>query len=390
MLRLLARALAVLAIIAVAAGFIYRDRIAQLMAVNSLFAEDRIVENFSSMPSLFYSTELSRGDGPVSELPQGPELDLPEDYANWVEARSITSVVVLHDGEIVHEAYYKGTGPEDRRISWSVAKSYLATLVGTAVDAGEIASLDDPVTQYAPSLAGTAYDGNTVRSILQMSSGVVFDEDYLDFWSDINRMGRVLALGRSMDGFAEDLSETFIAPGEKWHYVSIDTHVLGMVLRGATGRSVVDLIQERLLGPLGLEQDGAYVTDGDGVAFVLGGLNFTTRDYARFGQMVLEGGEWQGERIVSEAWLTEATRASANTEPGSIRYGYQWWILGDEDISDPDHAFLGRGIYGQHLYIDPKRNVVIMQTAADRSFQAPGAFDETIAMLRQLAAATED
>ncbi|MEM6729497.1 MAG: serine hydrolase, partial [Pseudomonadota bacterium] len=344
MLKYLFRGIILLVLVLAGAAYAYQDRITRLLAVNSLFAPDRIVDNFSSMPELFFSTPLPRGDGPVSELPVGAPLPLPAGYDAWVEDRAVTAVVMLKDGEIVLEDYFQDTGADDLRISWSVAKSYLSTLIGTAVDRGEIGDLDAPVTDHAPSLRSTAYDGASIRDVLQMSSGVVFDEDYFDFWSDINRMGRVLAFGRSMDGFAESLEETYIAPGTEFQYVSIDTHVLGMVLRGATGESVVDLIQSRLIWPLGLEADGAYVTDGDGVAFVLGGLNFTTRDYARFGQMVLQGGAWEGERILSEAWLNEATRASANTAPGDLQYGYQWWIPSDADPEDPLHEFLGLGV----------------------------------------------
>ncbi|MEM8591439.1 MAG: serine hydrolase [Pseudomonadota bacterium] len=387
MLRLVGRLILIVIVIAVAAGFFYRDRISQLLAVNSLFEEANIVGNFSNMPGLFYSTELSRGNGPGSELPAGPALSLPEGYDAWVEERAITSIVVMHNGEMVHEAYYLGTGEADRRISWSVAKSYLSTLIGTAVDAGEIASLDDPVLKYAPSLAGTAYDGARVIDVLQMESGADFDERYKVFSSDINRMGRVLALGGSMDKFAQSITATARAPGEQFQYVSIDTHVLGMILRGATGQSVPDLLNARILEPLGLEADGAYITDGQGVAFVLGGLNFTTRDYARFGQMILNGGTWGGARLVSAEWLTAATRASAKTEPGRIRYGYQWWIPADADIDDPSHEYMGRGIYGQHLYINPRANVVIMQTAADIDFDADGAFGESIDMFRAISAA---
>ena len=368
-------------------GLIHQDRVTRLMAVNSLFAEDRIVANFSSMNDLFFHTPLPRGDAPISPLPEGTQMLLPTGYDAWLTDRAVTAVVVLKNGEIAHEGYFKGTSATDARISWSVAKSYLSTLFGIAVENGEIASLDELVTEYAPALAGTAYDGASIRNVLNMASGVVFDEDYFDFWSDINKMGRVLALGGSMDRFAAGLDETFAPAGETWQYTSIDTHVLGMVLRGATGRSVPELLREQIVEPMGLEADGSYLTDGNGVAFVLGGLNFTTRDYARFGQMVLQGGQWQGKQIVSEAWLTEATRASAPTRTGRERYGYQWWIAPDEDITDPAHAFYGRGVYGQYLYIDPKRDVVIAVNGADRRFRDDGVNDANIAMFRAMAEA---
>ncbi|MEO0676136.1 MAG: serine hydrolase [Pseudomonadota bacterium] len=388
MLKWIFRIVVALALIVVVAGVTFRDRIAQLLAVNSLFDEEVIVENFSRMPDLFYSTEIPAGATP-SPLPRGAEIALPGGYGAFVEERGLTSLLVMKDGEIVHEAYFQGTDADDLRISWSMAKSYLSTLIGTAVDAGEIPSLEAPVTDYVPSLAGTAYADARIIDVLQMQSGAEFDERYKVFSSDINRMGRVLALGGSMDGFAEGITGSRRAPGERFKYVSIDTHVLGMVLRAATGQSVVDLMTSRLTGPLGIEADGAYITDGDGVAFVLGGLNFTTRDYARFGQMILDGGIWQGERIVSEDWISAATRPSARTAPGQIRYGYQWWIPADADITDPEHAYMGRGIYGQHLYVDPKAGVVIVQTAGDRDFDADGVFQTYLAFFRALVAAAE-
>ncbi|MEM6275522.1 MAG: serine hydrolase [Pseudomonadota bacterium] len=387
MLKFVIRTLVLLLVVAVAAGYFYRDRIEQLMAVNSLFDGDKIDANFIRMPDLFYSTELSRGDGPLAEFEDGPLITPPNGYEDWVDDRAVQAIIVLQDGKIVLERYYRGTGPEDRRISWSVAKSYLSVLVGTAVDRGEITDLDAPVTDFAPSLAGSAYDGASIRDVLQMSSGVAFNEDYFDFWSDINRMGRTLALGRSMDRFAEGIDAVAGPPGEIFRYVSIDTHVLGMVLRGATGQSVPELITDRLIAPLGLEQDGAYITDGDGVAFVLGGLNFTARDYARFAQMVLNGGTWRGQRIVSEAWLAEATTASASTAVGDLQYGYQWWMPSDTDTSEPGHEFLALGVYGQHIYISPQDNAVVLSFGADRSFDAVGVLDGNIEMFRALAAA---
>ncbi|MEM1375612.1 MAG: serine hydrolase [Pseudomonadota bacterium] len=387
MLKFVIRTVVLIGVLAVALGVLYHDRIERLTAVNSLFDPGKIDANFVRMPDLFFSTELSRGAGPVSVLKAGTPIAVPAGYEAWVADRAVQAVIVLRDGEIVLERYYRGTGPEDRRISWSVAKSYLSTLIGTAVDRGEIPDLDAPVTAYAPSLAGSAYDGASIRDVLQMSSGVAFNEDYFDFWSDINRMGRTLALGRSMDRFAEGIDSIAGPPGEIFRYVSIDTHVLGMVLRGATGQSVPELIEERIIAKLGLEQDGAYLTDGDGVAFVLGGLNFTARDYARFAQMVVDKGTWRGERIVSEAWLAEAMAASASTAVGDLQYGYQWWIPSDTDTSQPGHEVLALGVYGQHIYISPQENAVVVSLGADRAFQDPGILDGNIEMFRALAAA---
>lgn len=353
-----------------------RDEIARLMAVNTLFREDRIVANFIGMDRLFHHRFLAPGE--ASTLPAGPPATMPPGFEDWRAARQVSGIVVLHRGRIVHEGYHLGTAPEDLRISWSVAKSVLSLLLGILHHEGAIPDLDAPVTDFVPALRGSAYSGASIRQVAQMASGVAFDEDYMDFWSDINRMGRVLALGGSMDGFAIGQSARRGAPGADWQYVSIDTHVLGMVIRAAAGRSVSELLEERILIPLGLERAPFYVTDGHGVEFVLGGLNMTTRDYARIGQMLVQGGEWQGRRIVPAAWIDESTRPSA---PGGALYGYQWWLPPDPVPGE----FYGRGVYGQFLWIDQNREVVIAVNSADRAFTRPGVIDQNIAMFRAIA-----
>lgn len=377
------RILGVLAIFAIGIGLWKREEIARLMAVNTLFESEHIVENFSNMDSAFLHMPVPRGDGPVMPLPLGDAMILPQGTQDWIENRAVTSLMVLHQGEVVHESYHLETAPDDRRISWSVAKSFLSALMGVMVDEGQIASLDDPVTQYAPELKGSAYDGATIRNVLQMTSGVRFDEDYLDYDSDINRMGRVLALGGTMDGFAAGLDARDTPPGERWQYVSIDTHVLGMIIRGATGRDIPSLLSEKIIAPLGLESAPYYITDGNGVAFVLGGLNLTTRDYARFGLMIEQNGQMGGQQVVPADWIAASTQPSAPTDPGQIGYGYQWWI---PEGSEPGQ-FMARGIYGQYIYIDQGRDVVIVTTAADRAFREPGVTDANITMFRRIAGA---
>ena len=366
-------------------AIVQRESLLRLHAVNTLFAEDRIVANFSHMDRLFHHTRMDVAADPASPVPRDADMDLPAGFADWLTARAVTSVVVLKNGALVHESYHLGTGPGDLRISWSVAKSFISALIGVLLDQGVIRDIDDPVTDYAPALKGSAYDGVSLRNVLQMSSGVTFDEDYLDFWSDINKMGRVLALGGSMDAFAAGQDRRFQAPGVGFRYVSIDTHVLGMVARGATGRSVADLMTDHILRPMAPEADAYYVTDSHGAAFVLGGLNLTTRDYARMGQMFLQDGMLDGRQIVPRAWVRASTVPSARTRAGEVQYGYQWWMPKDAE----DGEFFARGIYGQYIYVDRARGVVIATTAADRAFREPGVNDANIAMFRALAKATE-
>ncbi len=372
--------LGLIIVVAVALGVWKRENLTRLMAVQTLFDEGRIVENFSNMDEMFHTAPMNRGDGPVSPLPAGDEITLPEDTEAWMETRQVTAMVVLSGGDIVYETYLKGTGIDDTRISWSVAKSFLSALMGILIDEGQIVSLDDPVTTYAPALAGSAYDGATIRNVAHMASGVAFDEDYLDFWSDINRMGRVLALGGSLDEFTAGLEETRADAGQEWHYVSMDTHALAMVMRGATGRSIPDLMEEKILQPLGLRADPHYVTDSDGNAFVLGGLNLTTRDYARFGQMILQNGQWQGQQIVPADWVAASTIASAPTAPGARQYGLQWWLPADARVGE----VFAIGVYGQYIWIDRASGVVIAMNSADRLFTEPGVWEQNIERLRMI------
>lgn len=370
-----------LVLAAIVVGVWKWEQIQRLHFVVTLFNEDRIVENFSSMEQAFLSVPIPRGDGPATPLPPGEPIILTSEMEAWVSDADLTSLVVLSRGNVVYEDYYLGTTEDDRRISWSLAKSFMSALFGILLQEGAVGSIDDPVTQYVPTLNGTAYDGATIRNVLQMTSTVVFDEDYLDQRSDIQRMGRVLALGGLMDDFTASFTETEGTRGQRWQYVSLDTHVLGMVIRGATGRPVSELMSEKIIMPLGLEQEPRFVSDGAGVAIVLGGMIMTSRDFARFGQMIAQDGVWNGAQIVPSDWIAESTRASAPTEPGKIRYGYQWWIPKDAQ----EKEFLGRGIYGQYIYIDQIRGVVVVTTAADLQFREPGVHDANVAMMRKIA-----
>ncbi|MHA3977182.1 serine hydrolase domain-containing protein [Halovulum sp. GXIMD14794] len=356
-----------------------QEELSRLASVLVLFEPDRIVGNFSHMDAMFSSVVLDRGDLPVSPLPDGPRMVLPEGAEDWIAARTVTALLVLKDGALVFEDYYQGTGPDDLRIGWSVSKSWLSALAGVLIDQGLIA-LDDPLERHAPMLAGSAYEGVTLRDALRMSTGVAFDEDYGDFWSDINRMGRVLALGQSMDGFVAGLDARTGPPGHGT-YVSTDTHAVAMALRGAAGRPLPALISEKLVQPLGLERAPSFVTDGHGVAFALGGLSVTARDQARFAQMLLQDGRWQGRQIVPKDWLAEAMAPQAEVPPGAKGYGYQFWLPADARPGE----VLAEGVYGQYLYMDRAAGVVVVMTAGDTEFRAPGVDAGNIAMFRRLA-----
>ena len=353
------------------------DNIVNLNKVITLFDKDKIVHNFVNMNESFPNITIKSNSKPYyfESAPQA----LPESFEfkgktvsvkEFLERTTTTALVVLKDETITHESYYLDTKAEDKRISWSVAKSFLSALVGVAVEQGKIKSLNDLVTDYAPSLKGSGYDGVTVKNILQMSSGVKFNEDYKDFFSDINRMGRLLALGGSFDEFAASL----VAEREQGiylHYVSIDTHVLGMVLRGATGESIVDYFTEHLWNKIHPEADTYFLTDELGEPMVLGGLNMRALDYLKFGKLYRDNGRWNGEQVIPESWVKASVTPDApHLMPGKrdnadidLGYGYQWWLP-----VDADQEFMALGIYDQFIYVDKKSNIVIVKNSANINF----------------------
>jgi len=366
-------------------GVFNKEKIERLYHVVSLFDEQNIVHNFSNMQDLMLTERV-----PIDSAPQAwPEASnpLPKERLKIADVQTIesflnetetTSLLVLKNGTIVHEEYRLGTGQKDLRISWSMAKSFLSAALGVALEEGRIESVEDPVDQYVPSLAKTPYQGVSIRNVLNMSSGVEFDEDYMDFNSDINRMGRVLALGGSMDEFAHSL-EGGSPPGAYWQYCSIDTHVLAMVVRSATGQTLRSYLGDRIWRHLGVEGEAYYLVDGEGVDFALGGLNMQTRDYARFGELFRNGGRWGDKQIISQSWVNESTRSSApGVGPGSpvtVGYGYQWWV--PQNDAFPGEYYAG-GIYGQYIYINPAEQIVIVKTSAHRGFRGDGASGNSV------------
>lgn len=386
-----------LILIIVAAALFNKDKLVRLYAVVGLFKQEQIVENFSSMDDKFLTRDLLRTSDVI--VPWEENLgDLPTEFdlygeqasvSDFLEKTQTTSLMIVANNKIFFEDYRLGTNAADRRISWSVAKSFLSAMFGVAVGEGKIESIDDPVIKYAPALIGSAYENSTIRHVLNMASGVQFDEDYLDFDSDINKMGRVLALGGSMDEFASDIKGTIAQSGAQHQYVSIDTHVLSMVLRGATGKSLHELFEDKIWARINPSSDAYYITDGYGVAFALGGLNVTTRDYARFGLLFANEGKWQGEQIIPADWVEESTLSSAPSpanEGEFFGYGYQWWVP-----TGSTNEFFAVGIYGQYIYVNTAANVVIVKTSANRGFRETGQSGrdikhETIELFRALAA----
>ncbi len=215
-----------------------------------------------------------------------------------------------------------------------------------------------------PSLLGSAYDNVRIKDILQMSSGAEWNEDYSDPNSDVMGLARIMAIGGSMDEFVSTLKRG-TTPGTLNHYNSTDTQALGMLLARATGRSVSKYLTEKIWHPLGMESDGYWLVDDHNVELAFGGLNATARDYAKLGELYRLNGTWDGQQIVSQKWVRDATKPDApHLMPGAkhdypLGYGYQWWIP-----ESSEREFLAIGVYNQFIYVNPTRKMVIVKLSA--------------------------
>jgi CubicO group peptidase (beta-lactamase class C family) len=345
------------------------SKIASLVQVISLFDEDKIVENFRSMNRFSSSRELTPSSNPYV-YPSGPKLPLPDVFEHRGNRHSVqdflsnswtTGFMIVQDGYVLREDYFLGNQRSTQNISWSMAKSFISTLIGIAVNEKAIESVSDPVDRYAPMLKGSGYEGVSIKDVLQMSSGVGFNEDYGDFYSDINRWGRGFALGASQDEFATTLQRER-SPGTRSQYVSIDTHVLGMVLTRSTQTSITEYMQEKLYEPLGMNHAGYWLIDGEGMEMALGGLNLTLVDFVKIGSLFLNKGKFNGQTIVPESWVESSLAGDeehlAPTE--SFGYGYQWWLMPGED-----REFMAMGVYGQYVYVNPRTRTVIAKLSAN-------------------------
>ena len=370
-------------------------KIKALNTTLTLFDEDKIVENFRSVAEFWPTRSLTQAKVPYIYT-YGDSLNVPSSFAyndqklgtqQFLKDSWTTGLIVIQNDEIALEDYYLGNSAVTQNISWSMAKSFISALIGIAVNEGHIKSIEQSVDAYATSLVGSGYEGVSIKNVLQMSSGVAFNEDYGDFYSDINRWGRDFSLGNSQDAFAATLKND-IEPGTVNHYVSINTHVLGMVLTQATGRSITDYMQEKLYNPMGMEHDGLWIIDGQGMEMALGGLNLTLRDFAKLGSLYLHDGTFNGQQIVPASWVADSrTMDQPHLLPGNdFGYGYQWWMVGGDS-----GEFMAMGVYGQYIYINPETNTVIVKNSANPFYNdtsyIPSSDFAHLALFRALSAA---
>ena len=314
---------------------------------------------YRAIDSFYPTREIKAGAHPY------PLVPAPKDFADfryrydgmrlslddYMQGQRIAGLIAVQDGRVRLERYGLGNDAASRWISFSVAKSVVSMLMGAAIQDGYINSVDDPVVDYLPRLKGGAYDPVTIKHILQMASGVAWNEDYADPNSDT---ARAPGSGMPLIDYMRVLPR-MAAPGAKFNYNTGETSIAGAVLRAAIGNNLATYLTHKIWQPFGMEADASWLTDQPGGA-EYGGccINATLRDYARIGLFALKDGVTPlGERVLPEGWMRESIAPS----PAYAGYGYYWWLFGNG-------RYGGLGIFGQEIWIDPARNIVIAQHAA--------------------------
>ena len=357
---------------------------------------DRLIELSQDMGSVFpYRTISATAPDPLTRNLQTFDIAYEWDGETRSLDRYLTEstslgLIVLHRGEMVFETYRNGAGPQSPLTTWSVGKSFVASLIAIALQEGRIESLDQLLEDFVPEFAGTDYGNTSLRHLLMMSSGIDFVEDYSAEDSDIRRLFfNAFIFERNIDEMIMEFERDTPA-GTELDYISSNTQALAAVVRAIYGQPLAQIVQDKIWTPLQMEGDANWsqnVPGEDGIAVGYCCLNAQLADFARFGQWYLQDGVWEGERLLPEGWVQQATRPNAPfQEPGPDAiyaprgYGLHFWIP-----DNPQGEYYAAGIYGQYIWVDERREVVIARFAADPVWG--GRTEETYAAFRAIAEA---
>jgi CubicO group peptidase (beta-lactamase class C family) len=292
----------------------------------------------------------------------------------FLQATQTQSLVVLQGDRVVVERYVPGWRRDSLNTSFSVAKSFVSTLVGIAIDEGLITSVEDPITRYLPELAhrDSRFNSISIRHLLLMTSGLEYQEDR---WLVFNGDDPLTTYHPDQRRLALTNTQIERPPGQTFSYNKYHPQLLGMILERTTGASVTAWTQTRLWDRLGMEFDGAWTLDSESSGFekMEAGLNARAIDFAKLGRLFLRDGDWDGQRVVSPEWVALATgvdaRERAPGRAGQPRYyGFMWWGV-DQERLRPD--FFAAGDHGQYIYVSPANDVVIVRTGVE--YGAPSA-----------------
>ncbi|MEL7012461.1 MAG: serine hydrolase [Pseudomonadota bacterium] len=303
---------------------------------------------------------IEQGDAPRA-LEIGDPLVTDYDIPAFMERQNSASIVILHKGLVRYEAYGLNQTADKRWTSFSVAKAMTSTLLGIALAEGHIESLDDPVSQYIEELQGSAYDDVTIHQLLTMTSGVAWTEDYDDPTSDVALFNEAEGEGDTpaIVAYLKDLPRAH-EPGTVFNYSTGETNLVGILIEAAVGQTLNIYLSEKIWVPYGMAGYASWVTSDSGEPISGCCIQATGRDFARFGQFILEGGQVDGASVLPDGWLSEATRTQIRTDRNqTFDYGYQWWTR-------DDGSFAALGAFGQSIFIDPNRDLVIAANASWR------------------------
>jgi CubicO group peptidase (beta-lactamase class C family) len=278
------------------------------------------------------------------------------DVDAYMAGQRSAALLVLHDGKLRLERYGLGFDGSGRWTSFSVAKSITSTLVGAAIRDGYIRSMDDKLTDYIPQMKGSAYDEVSIRQLLTMTSGVRWTEDYADPNSDVARFNNHKP-EEGVDALVSYLRKLprEAPPGTRWNYSTGETNLVGILVSQATKKPLATYLSEKIWVPAGMEQQATWLLSRTGQEISGCCLQAAPRDFARFGQFILDGARVNGQPSCRTAGWPKPPPAHRH-RPAGRGYGYQWWTY-------DDGSFRARGIFGQGIFIDPKRKLVIVSNA---------------------------
>ena len=338
---------------------------------------------FQHISEIIPTANISRGSGPVAELPRaltdlsGFVFKTPDGVKMGVQTMLETTYtdgfIVMHDGNIVFEKYFNGMTPTTRHLLMSVSKSVTGTLAGILVNDGRL-NPDKKVVDYLPEMkASPGFVDTTVRQVLDMTTAIVFSEDYADPNAEVVTheaatawRGREAGMAdQGVYAFAQKIKKDDRPHGERFHYASINTDVLGWLIERAANQRFKDFMSDAIWSKLGAEHDAHISVDYKGSAVANGGFVITLRDLARFSQMVLDDGYFNGQQILSSGWIDDIRFNGDNNawKPTIYHkiwpkgfYRNQWYVTGD------DHgSYFAVGVNGQHIWINPMTRVAIVK-----------------------------
>ena len=308
------------------------------------------------------------------------------DWGAFLEENHTQAFIVIQDGAVLYEDYFNNTQRDSIVTSFSVAKSYTSALIGIAIDEGYIKSVDDPITDYLPELAARdpRFADITIRHLLRMSSGFEYKENR---FFGLNGDDALTTYYPDQRHLALSNTKIVDPPGAYFLYNKYHPQLLGMILERTTGRSVTEYLQSKIWDPLGMEFGGSWSIDSEASDFekMETGINARAIDFARFGQLFLNEGAWNGQQVISAAWVRESTQPFLPDNyaayypsdwfsplPGKGYYQYMWW---GTSIAPASYDFMAGGDKGQFIYISPRKALVIVRNGTDYGIPFEAWFD---------------